>query len=79
MKHITSAQLSSWQDQCRDEALRWHKARMPGLSDLQTAAFHAGFDQGWRSLRSALIQHGHLKVGPSLPPRVPARPHAARK
>lgn len=50
--------LLAYQDQAVADQLAWHKANNPGgLSEDQIAAFHAGFNDGWRQCLSTMKLH----------------------
>jgi hypothetical protein len=50
--------LIAYHDQALRDQLAWHQANNPGgLSEDQIAAFHAGFEHGWRNCINTIKLH----------------------
>jgi hypothetical protein len=50
--------LLAYHDQTLKDQLAWHTANNPGgLSEDQIAAFHAGFEHGWRNCVNTIKLH----------------------
>ncbi len=60
MQALSFTVSEAWKDQSLSDAIRWHKATMPKITDLQIEAFKAGYLQAWRDALSTLDLQGYL-------------------
>lgn len=61
--NIDFRQFETYREQLLAEQFAWHKANVKReLTEDETTAFYAGFNDGWRQLLSALKLHAGLAV-----------------